>query len=636
MTQRERIVPLRGIENDEALSSSSSVAPREPMSLDDVVPSIIYLDENYCVIDKPPGIRMDGSFPITIEKLVAKWTNRGIKDIKWMHQLDFATSGILCIGLHREAVAAVVSSFEHRIVRKAYLAVLQGHMHIDQWPEMSADQEQEYRALEKAGGEADDGKVKAVVEQHRQSLVSTGRNTKRKLNEITTSTKDEAEGTTAEPSTDPDSLSKKVIDPGSSWQEHVMLENLQACMKEFEVLTLEKVIAISPQLQADYEYLRQYAYADFVRSPKLRKLLRKLLSKCGVTIAMVASTMSEATTVLPQAAAAVEEIVAAKQTIPLTEEQLEDVCAQYRSPREGQSPAIFKIKSYHALGEIADGPTAQKLTQLQQQITDGYHLLVDIPVAELDGDFRMEPGHPQNPGKKAVTEVFILERGYYQGKPVTKVLMKPISGRRHQLRIHSRCLGHPIVGDFTYNPMQWQAVFNRTAAYQAYQAEHATAMAAATADVNGQKKVTIPVALRRYWDDQVAERMMLHAYCIHIPFPNQGRSSIAYKRKILEALLLQKRMATTPPPSLLEGETPEGLQQRLMAEIRHEFTSKTAMQIRDMYVDAPLIDIVTPVDPFCMVRDSPDGELQLRPVLPAYMQRHYEESSVVESSVQKS
>eukprot|EP01040_Poterioochromonas_malhamensis_P019042 gene19042-22393_t len=161
MAQRERIVPR--IENDEASSSSSSVAPREPMSLDDVVPSIIHLDENYCVIDKPPGIRMDGSFPITIEKLVAKWTNRGVKDIKWMHQLDFATSGILCIGLHRDAVAAVVSSFEHRTVRKAYLAVLQGHMHIDQWPEMSSDQEEQYRALEKAGGEADDGKVKAVV-----------------------------------------------------------------------------------------------------------------------------------------------------------------------------------------------------------------------------------------------------------------------------------------------------------------------------------------------------------------------------------------------------------------------------------------------------------------------------------------
>lgn len=31
-------------------------------------------------------------------------------------------------------------------------------------------------------------------------------------------------------------------------------------------------------------------------------------------------------------------------------------------------------------------------------------------------------------------------------------------GRRHQLRIHCLCLGHPIVGDYTYNPWHRAAV----------------------------------------------------------------------------------------------------------------------------------------------------------------------------------
>ena len=39
----------------------------------------------------------------------------------------------------------------------------------------------------------------------------------------------------------------------------------------------------------------------------------------------------------------------------------------------------------------------------------------------------------------------------YGGAPVTKVSFKPITGRRHQLRVHSLRLGHPIVGDVTYN-----------------------------------------------------------------------------------------------------------------------------------------------------------------------------------------
>jgi hypothetical protein len=35
---------------------------------------------------------------------------------------------------------------------------------------------------------------------------------------------------------------------------------------------------------------------------------------------------------------------------------------------------------------------------------------------------------------------------------VTKVLLRPVTGRRHQLRLHCYCLGHPIVGDYTYDP----------------------------------------------------------------------------------------------------------------------------------------------------------------------------------------
>ncbi len=36
------------------------------------------------------------------------------------------------------------------------------------------------------------------------------------------------------------------------------------------------------------------------------------------------------------------------------------------------------------------------------------------------------------------------------GKPVTRLLLKPRSGRRHQLRIHLQSIGHAIVGDVAY------------------------------------------------------------------------------------------------------------------------------------------------------------------------------------------
>lgn len=56
----------------------------------------------------------------------------------------------------------------------------------------------------------------------------------------------------------------------------------------------------------------------------------------------------------------------------------------------------------------------------------------------------------QNP-RRSITKVLVLDRGYYNGKPVTKVLLRPITGRRHQLRLHCSQIGHVIVGDYTYS-----------------------------------------------------------------------------------------------------------------------------------------------------------------------------------------
>lgn len=56
-------------------------------------------------------------------------------------------------------------------------------------------------------------------------------------------------------------------------------------------------------------------------------------------------------------------------------------------------------------------------------------------------------------GKAARTSVQVLEKGLWQGiVPVSKVLLQPETGRRHQLRVHLASIGHPILGDVTYAP----------------------------------------------------------------------------------------------------------------------------------------------------------------------------------------
>eukprot|EP00735_Rhodelphis_limneticus_P007468 TRINITY_DN20017_c0_g1::TRINITY_DN20017_c0_g1_i1::g.1309::m.1309 TRINITY_DN20017_c0_g1::TRINITY_DN20017_c0_g1_i1::g.1309 ORF type:complete len:320 (-),score=22.89,sp/Q8VCZ8/RUSD1_MOUSE/39.91/7e-41,PseudoU_synth_2/PF00849.17/5.2e-27 TRINITY_DN20017_c0_g1_i1:452-1411(-) len=65
-------------------------------------------------------------------------------------------------------------------------------------------------------------------------------------------------------------------------------------------------------------------------------------------------------------------------------------------------------------------------------------------------DFKMMIGNESHPGKVAHTVMDVLQRGYYEGKPVSKVLLSPFSGRRHQLRVHLANAGYPILGDATY------------------------------------------------------------------------------------------------------------------------------------------------------------------------------------------
>jgi len=53
--------------------------------------------------------------------------------------------------------------------------------------------------------------------------------------------------------------------------------------------------------------------------------------------------------------------------------------------------------------------------------------------------------------RNAETLLQVLERGICNNQPATKVLLRPITGRRHQLRLHCHHIGHTIVGDFTYS-----------------------------------------------------------------------------------------------------------------------------------------------------------------------------------------
>ncbi|KAJ0169545.1 hypothetical protein K1T71_014730 [Dendrolimus kikuchii] len=53
--------------------------------------------------------------------------------------------------------------------------------------------------------------------------------------------------------------------------------------------------------------------------------------------------------------------------------------------------------------------------------------------------------------RQAHTRMLVLETGFYDKDPVTVMLLKPITGRRHQLRVHCCAVGHTTLGDYTYS-----------------------------------------------------------------------------------------------------------------------------------------------------------------------------------------
>lgn len=93
----------------------------------------------------------------------------------------------------------------------------------------------------------------------------------------------------------------------------------------------------------------------------------------------------------------------------------------------------------------------------QRRVHKRYEAVVEGRVAGEAGEIALPlicdwPNRPKQKvcyetGKAAQTEYQVLE---YGDDNTARVLLKPITGRSHQLRVHMLALGHPILGDRFY------------------------------------------------------------------------------------------------------------------------------------------------------------------------------------------
>jgi hypothetical protein len=220
-----------------------------------------------------------------------------------------------------------------------------------------------------------------------------------------------------------------------SWQDQALEKGLSLHFAALKNLMPNP--SMDFRIQSELRELSNLSYDEFRGNNKLRKRLRKVLKSLGLLDSITSEESSFITSeYLPQP----------PEAIPIIDKEVEILpCQQtgytYRLSTEQlcyvNSSAKFKL----------DDTGLVVSPEVESLVPDT--LWINAPIQDIPGDFRMSIPSPdadlsESSARHCETKVKILRYGTYQGKPVTKVSLMPISGRRHQLRLHCLAMGHPI------------------------------------------------------------------------------------------------------------------------------------------------------------------------------------------------
>uniref|UniRef100_A0A8C3VI92 RNA pseudouridine synthase domain containing 1 n=1 Tax=Catharus ustulatus TaxID=91951 RepID=A0A8C3VI92_CATUS len=101
----------------------------EPGTIDNL--SILYQSSDFIVVNKHWDVRIDSKMwyeTLTLQsQLKHRFPELADPDtyygFRFCHQLDFSTSGALCVALNKAAAGSAYKCFKERLVTKAYLAL---------------------------------------------------------------------------------------------------------------------------------------------------------------------------------------------------------------------------------------------------------------------------------------------------------------------------------------------------------------------------------------------------------------------------------------------------------------------------------------------------------------------------------
>ncbi|KAF4135405.1 RNA pseudouridylate synthase [Phytophthora infestans] len=361
-------------------TNSENNEPGGPKTLDQLHLRVLSRDEHFVVLNKGPDVRMDGAFDVTLEKALARNFPQ-VEKFRWIHQLDFTTSGVCVVGVNKDAAATGCRLFREKQVQKEYLAVVRGHLPFN--PAESVDT---------AGLPA-----KACTFSKLGLLIQDMEEMERLRNQ--------QRGSRAHQKT-----------PGYP----------RGVRHGPNLFTMEQ----AQLLRESQEHPR-----GEVRGSSNRAEARELTP---AELAFTKMTWHDLTK--EEKGAYTEKANADKQRFLkefsefLSQEKVRLACKRKYESFDGED------------SEEANEPVAY---------------VFDAPIIEphrSTGVFRMLVGtETDTAAKQSTTVCFVLGHAMYKGEPVTKVLLRPLNGRRHQLRLHMAHHGFPIAGDVTYGSQEDEA-----------------------------------------------------------------------------------------------------------------------------------------------------------------------------------